>query len=190
MSRERSLPLPCLPSFDPFRDDPTMRQTLTSFLLCVSVLAGCGGSDPKALTDKGTAALGSGDISGAIESFDAALQHMNPSHPEFLRASMGRCRALAGQNPKKAKDDFLALSRSTTAKVQEQDYSSIANELLKKGAAAEAVEVMDAGLRAFPESPKMQLLKKQVVEASTKSKDPAALKALKGLGYTGDDTGK
>lgn len=167
-----------------------MRPTLLSPLLIACVLAGCGGSDPKALTDKGAAALGSGNMPAAIESFNAALQHMDASHPDYLRASMGRCRALAGQNPKQAKDDFLALSRSATVKLQEQDYTTIANELVKKGAVTDAVEVMDAGIKAFPESPMMEVLKKHVVEASSKSKDPAALKMLKGLGYAGDDTGK
>jgi hypothetical protein len=165
----------------------SMRHVLPSLVLAACVLTACNGSDPKALTDKGSAALGSGDTRTALESFDAALKHMDPAHPDFLRASLGRCRALASQNPAQAKQDFLSLARSTSLKVNEQDFAAMAEELVNRGAAADAVDVMDAGLKAFPESPKMQFLKQKVVEASKKSKDPAALNKLKGLGYTGDD---
>lgn len=157
-----------------------------SILLLAFFITACAESDPKALTDKGSAALGAGDAPAAIESFDAALQHMDAQHPDYLRARMGRCQALARQNPSRAKDDFLALARSASDKVREQDYSTIVEELVKKGAVSDAVEVMDAGIKAFPESPQMQTLKNSVVEASKKSKDGGALKKLKGLGYTGD----
>jgi tetratricopeptide (TPR) repeat protein len=165
----------------------SMRQTLSSIVLVTCLLAACSGSDPKVLTDKGAAALASGDVPAAIESFEAALQHMDAKNPEFLRASLGRCQALARQNPKQAKEDFLALARSGPAKLHEQDYSAIAGELVKKGAVSDAIDVMDAGLKAFPESPQMQVLKNQIVEASKKTKDPGAMNKLKGLGYTGDD---
>jgi hypothetical protein len=167
-----------------------MRRRISSIVILACLVTSCGETDPKALTDRGSAALGSGDTPTAIESFDAALQHMDSRNPEFLRASLGRCQALARQNPKQAKEDFLALARSSSAKLREQDYSAIANELVKKGAVSDAIDVMDAGLRAFPESPQMQLLKNQIVDASKKSKDPGALNKLKGLGYTGDDTSK
>jgi hypothetical protein len=150
------------------------------------VLLGCGASS-KELTDKGAAALGSGDARSALESFDGALKQMSPSDPDYLRASMGRCQALARLDPNRAKEDFLALARSQPGKLREQDYAQIADELVKTRAASDAIDVMDAGVKAFPESPQMQVLKQRVVEASKKSKDPAALGKLKGLGYTGDD---
>ena len=162
-------------------------RRLCALVTAAVLLVACSESDPKVLTDKGSAALGAGDAPAAIESFDAALQHMDARNPDYLRASMGRCQALARQNPSQAKDDFLALARSASDRVREQDYSTIVNELVKKGAVAEAVEVMDAGIKAFPESPQMQALKTSVVEASKKSKDRGALQKLKGLGYTGDD---
>jgi len=162
-------------------------RRLCALVTAAVLLVACSESDPKVLTDKGSAALGAGDVPAAIESFDAALQHMDARNPDYLRASMGRCQALARQNPSQAKDDFLALARSASDRVREQDYSTIVNELVKKGAVAEAVEVMDAGIKAFPESPQMQALKTSVVEASKKSKDRGALQKLKGLGYTGDD---
>ena len=163
---------------------------LSSILLLTCLVTACAESDPKVLTDKGSAALGAGDAPAAIESFDAALHHMDAQHPDYLRASMGRCQALARQNPHQAKDDFLALARSASDKLREQDYSTIVDELLKKGAFSDAVEVMDAGIKAFPESPQMQTLKNSVVEASKKSKDRGALNKLKGLGYAGDSGGK
>jgi hypothetical protein len=100
---------------------------------------------------------------------------------------MGRCEALARLDPKRARDEFLALARAEPGKLHEQDYAQIADDLVKARAASEAIDVMDAGVKAFPESPQMQVLKQRVVDASKKSKDPAALGKLKGLGYTGDD---
>jgi hypothetical protein len=155
-------------------------------IVCLLALLGCG-SNPKELTDKGAAALGSGDARTALECFDGALKAMGANDPDFLRASMGHCEALARLDPKRARDEFLSLARSQPGRLREQDYSLIADELVKTHATAEAIDVMDAGVKAFPESPQMQILKQRVVEASKKSKDPAALGKLKGLGYTGDD---
>lgn len=164
-------------------------RTPTLLLALALAFTSCGGSDPKVLTDKGTAALGAGDTKTAIESFDAALSKMNAGDPDYLRAQMGRIQALVRVDAKKAKDDFLALAH-TGAKVEEQDFSLVVNEMMKKGAVPEAAEVTNAGIKRFPESPKMFAIQKQVHEASAKVKDPKDLEKLKGLGYTGGDDSK
>lgn len=161
-------------------------QFLTVSLLCLT--AACSGSsDPKALTDQGQAALTSGDARGAAQHFEDALKHMNAAHPDFLRASMGRCQALARQDPKRAKDDFLALAKQHSDRVKDADFGLITGELVKKGAIVEATEVVTAGMKMFPESPKMVVLRDQVGDAAKKSADPEAMKQLKGLGYAGGD---
>jgi len=50
----------------------------------------------------------------------------------------------------------------------------------------EAIDVMDAGMKAYPTSEQMKAVQKQVTEAAKQSKDPAGLNKLKGLGYVGD----
>ena len=50
-----------------------------------------------------------------------------------------------------------------------------------------AAEVMDAGVKMFPESPTMMKAKELVIDASKKSKSSGAMDKLKGLGYVGDD---
>ena len=157
-------------------------------LITIAVLAGlsCGSSDPKALTDAGAAALNSGDPKGALASFDKALEHMQPEQPDYLRASVGRCEALARIDPMRAKVDFLALSRSQASRVGEQDFSAVVNELVRRGAIGPAAEIAEAGMKRFPESPAMLGLRDAVGDAAKRSSDPEALKKLKGLGYAGD----
>jgi hypothetical protein len=167
-------------------DDGRM-NTLARSLLLALLLSACGDPDPKALTDQGSAQLGAGDAAGALTSFSAALDAMPATHPDRLRAELGRCQALARQDPALAKSEFLALSKARPGKIQEQDYGAIVRELIQKGSVVEAIEVMDAGMKAFPESPRMAVVRDQVLEASKKQKDPAALQKLKGLGYAGDE---
>lgn len=162
-----------------------MRSALLSLVCLFLLAASCSESNPKVLTDEGTAALGSGDARAAQGSFDAALSHMDAKHPDFLRASMGKCQALARQNPAEAKQEFLDLARKHSDLVKAQDFATIIRELVKKRALAEATEVVQAGIKMFPESPIMAAIRDEVGDEAKKSVDPAALDTLKGLGYAG-----
>src|SRR5262249_5515220 len=179
-------PPPALSHYDPatcVRIESAMRNPL---LLLVSLTLACAGSDPKALTDAGSAALNSGDARGAVASFDRALEHMDASHPDYLRACLGKCRALAGIDSARAKDEFLALAQSRPSKIREADFTAIATELVHHGAIAPAVSIAEEAMKRFPESPSMKTLRDFVGDAAKKSEDPAALQRLKGLGYAGD----
>ncbi len=159
----------------------------TPLLLCaLLVLPACSETDPKVLTDDGTAALGSGDSAAAAKSFEAALAHMDSKHPDFLRASMGRCQALARQNPMEAKQSFLDLARQHPTLVKEADYGTIIRALVQNRAASEAVGIVEAGMKAYPSSTSMAAIRDEVGDAVKASSDPAALDTLKGLGYVGD----
>ncbi len=164
-----------------------MRSALLPFVCLFLLAASCSESDPKVLTDSGTAALGSGDSAAAAKSFEAALSHMDAKHPDFLRASMGKCQALARQNPMEAKQEFLDLARKHPELIKEPDYTTIIRELVQKRAASEAIEVVEAGMKAFPNSMSMIAIRDEVGDELEKSHDPAALDKLKGLGYTGAD---
>jgi hypothetical protein len=158
----------------------------TPLLLLACLTLACAGSDPKALTDAGSAALNSGDARGAVASFDRALEHMDAAHPDYLRASLGRCQALARFDSGRAKDDFLSLARAQPSKVREADFTALATELVHRGAIAPAVSLAEEGMKMFPESPSMKSLRDFVGDAAKKASDPAALQRLKGLGYAGD----
>jgi len=154
------------------------------FLVCL--IASCGTSDPKALTDAGSAALNSVDAKGAVASIDRAMEHMDASHPDYLRAAVGRCQALARIEPKRAEDDFLALARAQPARVREPDFTVVATELVRQHAIASAVAVAEAGMKMFADSPSMKSLRDMIGDAAKKASDPEALQRLKGLGYAGD----
>ena len=156
-------------------------------LSLVLVASACSPADPKALTDQGHSALGAGDAEKAQASFDDALAQIDPSHPEWLRASLGRCQALARHDPTAAREAFLGLARSHPARVTVQDFSIVVGELVQAGAVSEAIDVMDAGIKLYPESPVMQVIKEKVIAASTRSQDPGVSDKLKGLGYVGQD---
>ena len=159
-----------------------------SGLLTVAVLltaTACSGSDPAALTSEGYAALGKGDNSGALSKFESALSGLDAQHPEYLRAALGRCRALAHVDPPRARSSFLDLAKAMPAKIGEDDYSLICNELLQVGATIDAIDVMKAGHDRFPKSPKMEAMVSAVEAAAKREKSPEALNKLKGLGYAG-----
>ena len=148
------------------------------------VLAACGGGDPRALTDAGSAALNGGDPQLALKNFDAALAAMGAeaAHPQRLEASIGRVQALARVDAKRAVADFLALARSGAA-VGDNDFSLVAWELMRANAMKEAVDLMHEGQLLHPQSKTMAELKEQVIAETKRKGDAGALKQLQGLGY-------
>lgn len=152
---------------------------------CLAAVA-CGSSDPKELTDSGAAALNSGKAKEALADFDRALEHMDPSQADFLRASVGRCQALARTDSARAQADFLKLAQSPSARVGEQDYATVALDLVQSHAIGPAAAIAEAGMKRFPDSPEMKKLRDRVGDAAKKANDPEAMKQLKGLGYAGD----
>jgi len=154
-------------------------------LACLVAVA-CGSSDPRALTDAGAAALNSGKAKEALAEFDRALEHMDASHADFLRASIGRCQALARTDAARSQADFLALAQKESARVGERDYATVALDLVQANAIGPAAAIAEAGLKRFPNSPEMTKLRDRVGDAAKKANDPEAMKQLKGLGYAGD----
>jgi hypothetical protein len=181
----------------PFRDTPRDRppadkvpmrridlstvRTL-ALVLPLFVAAACS-DDPKSLTNDGQAALNSGDARGAVTAFEKALAKMDASNPDFLRAAVGRCQALARIDGKKAKDEFLALAKAQPGKVLDVDFHIVVSEFVNAGNFLDAIDVMKTGIDLFPQSKKMVEIKEAVVAASKKMGDPAVLSKLKGLGY-------
>ena len=159
-------------------------RRLLPLLACL--LAACGGSDPKALTDAGSAALNSGDAKAALSSFDRALAGMTAQDPSFLRASIGRCQALARIDPARAQADFLELARAQPERVREPEFVAVASELAARGSIGPATAVAEEGMKRYPGSPAMTALRDRIGDAAKQADDPESLKKLKGLGYAGD----
>lgn len=163
-----------------------MRTSLALPAVLLALLTfGCGGSDPAALTDSGYAALNSGKPGEAKAAFEEALADLDPNSPEYLRASLGLARARAAEDPAGAKDAFLAIAEG--GGVTAVDYRQIVGDLANAGAFAEATEVLEAGMKAFPEDPRMQEVLHQVGKAAERAGAADALQGLKGLGYIGED---
>ncbi len=152
--------------------------------------AACGGSgsgssaEIRAKTGEGYAALGKGDAQTALSKFDAALVGLDSTNPEFLRASLGRCEALAKTDGEAAKKAFLDLVAKVPAEIGEDDYGLVCSRLIEGGFIVTAIEVMHEGIQRFPGSKKMATILDAVKAAAARASDPAALKALDSLGYT------
>lgn len=155
-------------------------RTLPLTLLLTLSLAACGDSDPK---EAGYKAIQSGDWSGAAASFQKALDAAEPGSPDRVELAVARCQALAHTAPDQAKAEFLALAAS--AQLEPKDYTIVVSDLVSEKHFVPAIDILDVGVKTFPEHPKMTQLQQKVVEESQKADDPAALEKLKGLGYLG-----
>lgn len=148
------------------------------------VAASCGGSaTPAESTDSGYAALGKSDWKGAQAEFDKALAELKSDDAGYLRAKMGSIEALIHTNATKAKDDFLALASGMSSKIKSSDYINVSSKLANEQKFAEAVKVLEAGLAAHAEDPKVKAVGEKIKELASKAGDSEALKSLSGLGY-------
>lgn len=157
-------------------------------LLLASALSGCGGGDPQELTDQGYAALGSNDAGKAAGLFEEALAKIgsDTAHAQYLRAKMGMIEAIAVANPRRAREDFLALAAARPEDVTDRDYNRIALRVAE-GDLKEAIELARRGMEAHAESPHLAKLVQDLGKRAETSGDPAELEALKSLGYVGGD---
>jgi hypothetical protein len=158
-------------------------RTQHSILLTLTLsLSACnGGGDPK---EAGYAALQAGDHAAAVSAFDEALAASDSSAPDHAELQLARCEALAYVDGAKAEAEFKSLVKGG-AEIGVKQYSLIAGALIGANATVNAVNVVDMGVKAFPDDAKMAALLEKVKEAA--ATDPAALDALKGMGYLGGD---
>ncbi|MDP6763887.1 MAG: hypothetical protein QF903_07905 [Planctomycetota bacterium] len=163
-----------------------MQRTSRLFALCLSLIlaAGCS-ADPGQRTDAGHKALNSGDFALAYEQFSAAVGAFAADDPRLLEARLGQCRAQAHIDPPGAKDAFLALASGSS--LEYRDFNLITTDFKAAGAYTEAIEVLGAGMQAFPENTALIALRDHMGKAAEASGDSDSLDALKGLGYVGND---
>ena len=135
------------------------------------------------LTDKGMAALNSGDPKGALLSLEKALSQLEAGSPEYMRAKSGEIEALIQVDAERAKTQLLALGPAA----DEDLYATIGNKMCAAGKLTQATDVLDAGIKLYSESPQLKALQDRVVAEAQKAGDPDAMEKLKGLGYIGDE---
>jgi len=153
------------------------------------LLAACGGSsDPGALADSGQKALGSGDYSAALADFEKAVDAMggDTSHQDYVRARLGAVEALTQIDASRAKSEFLELADAHSDRVNDRDFNRIGGRLGSAGNVNEGTELVQAGLKRYPESEHLKKLVQRLGDMAQQSGDSEALEALKGLGYVGD----
>ena len=154
-------------------------------LLLLLALSSCGGPDPDQLTQAGRNQLAAGDFAAAAESFDQALAALSDKNDKnYLNARMGRIEAWCEIDPGKARDDFLALA-AESGKVTDRHFNQVGGRLGSAGNLTEAIAVLEVGKKSFPDSPHLEKLV-ELLGKKAEAGDPAALEALKGLGYVGD----
>ena len=166
-----------------------MRLSTFAVLLPLA-LAACGGgsADPVALRDAGYEALGSGSWSAARSEFQAGLEAIgnDATNPEFANLSLGAIEAQIQIDAGAARDELLQLSKDHGALLKDRDYSSVAGKLAGAGKLSEAIDVMDAGIKAHPDSESLQKVQKSIVAKAKAAGDKGAMDALAGLGYLGE----
>lgn len=158
------------------------------FLALALTLSACGGgSDPAALNSKGYDAFNSGKYADAAGHFEAALDALgeDTSNPEYQKAQEGLIEANCYEDPERARDDFLAYARSSTT-VDATYYSRIGSLLADAKHFDPAIDVVDAGIKAHPETPALMKVMDKIAAESKKSGDASAQSKLQGLGYLGD----
>jgi hypothetical protein len=158
-------------------------RRLHVFLALPLLFASCGENDPKVLTDAAQHSFGSGDWKSSVAGFEKALEHMDPTDPQYMRAAMGRCRALARLDPARAKSEFLKLAEAQKSRISFQDFHQMVGELMAGRDFMTAIDLMESAKVMFPDSPKFKDMADSVVKASKTAGDARALDKLKNLGY-------
>jgi hypothetical protein len=157
-----------------------MRTRTALFALLTVFIAACGSADPK---EAGFEALQRAEYADAVYHLEVAMEAAEPGTEEYLEVAVARCEALAYTDPATCKAEFMALVASAAEQISTQDFSMVVTRLMETSEYVAAIDILEAGVNKFPDDPKMGKLKDKVVEKSQKAADPAALEALKGLGY-------
>lgn len=166
------------------------RAALLTFAgLGLFVLSSCGSKSPDALIDAGKGDLAAGSYDSALASFQEA--------EELLRGAEGsdvvekqRYRARLGVVEAKTKlkdgegahNEFALLAADYPKEVDWKVYRKVAEDLRSHGCGPEAIKVLNAAEKAFPEKKDEFLAVIESIKA-TAGEGSAELEALRALGY-------
>lgn len=160
---------------------------LASLALVGLVACGGGSSDPRALNDEGAKSLAT-NPSDALAKFDQAIAAVgeDSSNDQYITAHLGAIDAkIRLGEASAAKDDFLGLAGKHPELISANDFSAYSQKLAGKDPLA-ALEVADAGMQRFPESPGLVAMIDRLKAMAASSGNDEMTSALQGLGYLGD----
>ncbi len=162
-----------------------MRSKILLLALALTLAAtSCGGSsDPASLTDAGTQALQSSHYSEALSKFEAALEQMDEGHTHYLVAKLGAIEARVYSDADAAEAEFLAMAKAMPDQIGANRYRKIGGRMTDAKKFMQAIHVLDAGIKAFPDDAKMKPYMDAVKKAAQDAGDSDALSELAGLGY-------
>ena len=124
-----------------------MRTTIFLSIALTLGLQSCGGGDPQ---EEAYTHQQSANHEAAVASFEQALEGMDATSDTYFELSVARCQSLAHVDGDKAEAEFRKLIESDS-RINVKQYSLIASELLSASENLNAVNIVDLGVKAFPE---------------------------------------
>ena len=148
-------------------------------LALTTALCACGKGSHEHLADA-RQALAASSFPEALASAEAGLQG-NPDEVTTwgLELVILEAHARAGDGTA-TKAQLESLAGQYAARLKSTDYSGTAQLLQASGEKAVAIEVLDLGIKRFPDD---ALLAQMIEESKATSNDPAELEMLRSLGY-------
>lgn len=158
-----------------------MRLTSTLLPLALLTFTACDGS---ASIDADIATLvQTGDYSAAIAAAEAQLPKVEQGSEAHKSLVIDYASALAESDAKKARDEFLTFAKAHESLVAPTDYKYVVSQLRTHDSFIEAIDVMDAGKKRWPEDATLDEMVAALKQDIETSGDTAAAAKMKGLGY-------
>jgi hypothetical protein len=156
----------------------SLAKALGVLALCASICA-CGMSSREHLASA-REALAAADYDTAVESARAGLAAAPDTVAAWgLEIVVLEAHARAGQGPQ-AKAQLERLAADHPDRIPATEYSAAASQLKAAGEGTAAIEVLDLGMKRFPED---RLLAAMIEASASGGSDPAELEMLRSLGY-------
>ncbi len=155
---------------------------ITLLALTQLALVGCNGGGSGADADI-AALVQTGDYSGAISAAEAQLPGVEQGSEAHKDLILNYTAALAESDAKKARDQFLSFAKAHEGLVGPSDYKYVVSQLRTYESFIEAIDVMDAGKKRWPEDTSLDQMVAALKQDIETSGDTAAAAKMKGLGY-------
>ena len=159
---------------------PLSSAKLLALVVLIAALCSCEKSGHEHLVDA-RSSLASASYDDAVSAAQAGLV-ASPSKPDAWGLELVKLEAHArAGNGEDAKQQISQLARLHPDRIPASEYFATAHQLKMAGKGTEAIEVLDLGMRRFPDNEVLNAM----IGASSESADvsSAELEMLKSLGY-------
>lgn len=149
-------------------------------LLSAALMAGCSQSAADHLV-QARSALADASYADAVEAADAGLREPGGDERTTWGLQLVRLEALARSGQAEATKALLAdLAARHPERIPTSQYAATADQLDKAGQGPAAIEVLDLGMKQYPNDP---MIAKLIGAQQSGHMDPAELEMLRTLGY-------